>query len=891
MARSKALADRLAKLSPEKQALLQQRLERAGRAAPGSAAARRSPNGGEGRHAPEIGRRTALQALLRQPAEPLVDEELWEALIDVGRREARARESAEDLQQEAALGPEVDGKAVAYISLALARMGAFREAHEVYTLGELRRRCSILPDYRKAMRRWLATLVEDGLLETDGRRFSNPQPLPPPALVEALSDDERDHYGGNLAAMLTGRKHPLEFLIPGGSSENLEENYARSPIFRYCNGVSAALLAAVVGHLPAERRIRVLEIGAGTGGTSVSLLPVLPRDRAVYVYTDVSRFFVDLGRKKFAQYPFLHFAELDIDDEPRRQGLTPGAFDVVVAAHVLHATRELRATLRHVVSLLTPGGLLLLLEETRFLRNFHFTMGFLPGFDRFEDYDLRPMHPLLDTAQWQELLLSNGFSSFAAFTAPGALPDRLGVDVMLARRLTDAVVSTDPMSGAESAAIPRRRDRRRAPLSFAQERLWRYARERPGSSLHNVYHGVRLRGRLGIGLLQHCLHALVRRHEVLRSCFAAPEEAAASYIETDRLPVVRQMDLRLVVETEHHEVLGQAVRRLAAVPFELERGPLVRAVLFRLRDEESVLLLLVHHIIIDGWSLMLLVREMASLIAAFKTGKPAARSEPAFQFGDFAAWQRHRAAEGAFGRELDYWRRQLAGWSVDPAPMDLAVANEPRGASEKRLLTGAQLRVIKAFSQRSRVTLFTTLLTAFKVLLHRLTGESVVVVGTPSAGRGREELEGTVGFFLNLLPLRTRLAGNPTYSELLGRVREVTLAAYAHQDLPFEYLLQEIGMERSDGSLPFRAIFNLPTRGAGEDAPLSAAGVVIEPFLTGEVGSEVDLVFYAVEQRDGLRLHFAYDSLVFDRQQRVALIEDYRDLLEEITTQPEKRLS
>ncbi len=422
MARSSALAKRLAKLSPEKRALLEKRLGRAKQVeAEGPRAAARAGID-----------RDALAKLLEQPAVPLVDDDLWQKMVEAGLRQAKASDSTEGLKREASLEPKLNGHAAAYICVALERLGAFREAGERYTLEELREHCSILPDYHKALRRWLVTLAEDGLLRIDGETYSNPTALPPEDLE--ISDDDRRHYGENLSAIMTGGRHPLEFLVPGGSTKGLEENYTRSPTFQYCNGVSSEILGTAVEQLPADRRMRCLEIGAGTGGTSVSLLPVLPKDRSVYVFTDVSRLFVDLGREKFAEYPFLVCDELDIEKDPLEQGYQRHAYDWIVAAHVLHATRNLHETLEHVCSLLAPGGMLLLLEETRFLRKFNFSMGFLPGFDHFEDYDLRPLHPLLDSESWGKLLLANGFSDFATMTDPEALPQVLGVDVMLARK-------------------------------------------------------------------------------------------------------------------------------------------------------------------------------------------------------------------------------------------------------------------------------------------------------------------------------------------------------------------------------------------------------------------------------------------------------------------------
>ena len=240
--------------------------------------------------------------------------------------------------------------------------------------------------------------------------------------------------------MMRGKSHPLEFFIPGGSSQRLEKSYTLSPTFRYCNGVSAELIRTQVEALPPDRRLRVLEIGAGTGGTTVSLLPELPAERSIYLYTDISRYFTDLGRNKFSDYPFLRYAELNVEDDPLAQGLPAGSFDWIVAAHVLHATRDLRQTVTHTARLLAPGGILLLLEETRFLRKFNFTMGFLPGFDRFEDEDLRQLHPLLSSEEWRSFLLAHGFSDFASFTDPEELPQVLGVDVMIARRSPEVEV-------------------------------------------------------------------------------------------------------------------------------------------------------------------------------------------------------------------------------------------------------------------------------------------------------------------------------------------------------------------------------------------------------------------------------------------------------------------
>ncbi|HYH45832.1 MAG TPA: class I SAM-dependent methyltransferase, partial [Thermoanaerobaculia bacterium] len=327
----------------------------------------------------------------------------------------------------------LDEQAAAFLCAALRRLDVFQQAGEERTIEGLIAAGGILPKYGKVLRRWLEALREEGLVERHGETWVAREPLPPPAFEALTTDEQRTYYGENLTAVLTGRVHPLEFYLRGGSSTSVESSYRVLPIFRYCNGISAAVLEAQVRALPAGTRLRILEIGAGTGGTTASLLPLLPAQRTVFHFTDVSKFFTDMGRKKFQELPFVRYRELDIEKDPAEQGYPPASFDWVVAAHVLHATRSIAETLAHVRQLLAPGGGLLLLEETRFQRKYNFSMGFLPGFDNFADYGLRPLHPLLSSEQWGKALGAAGFTDFATFTEPGSAAEVMGVDVMLAR--------------------------------------------------------------------------------------------------------------------------------------------------------------------------------------------------------------------------------------------------------------------------------------------------------------------------------------------------------------------------------------------------------------------------------------------------------------------------
>ncbi|HEX3556707.1 MAG TPA: class I SAM-dependent methyltransferase [Thermoanaerobaculia bacterium] len=422
--------ERRAKLSPDKRLLLEKRLQGLAASAELRAAA---PPLEAPAPAPDDPAALAAELALGTGAPAPVSGELWAALVEAGSQEARRLAAAPDLLADAAREPVHDRRAAAFLGSALRRLKVFQQAGEEWTIDGLIAGRGILPKYHKVLRRWLEAFVEEGLMTRHGHGYVAREPVPSPALDALLTDEQRDYYGKNLTAVLTGETHPLEFYLPGGSSQSVESSYRELPIFRYCNGISAAVLAAQTRALPAGARLRFLEVGAGTGGTTASLLPLLPAASTIFVFTDVSRFFTDLGRKKFAALPFLRYRVLDVETDPVAQGFPAASFDWVVAAHVLHATRNVEETLRHVRRLLAPGGVLLLLEETRFQRKYNFSMGFLPGFDHFEDYDRRPLHPLLSSAQWRHELLAAGFQDFVSFTEPGSAPEVMGVDVMLAR--------------------------------------------------------------------------------------------------------------------------------------------------------------------------------------------------------------------------------------------------------------------------------------------------------------------------------------------------------------------------------------------------------------------------------------------------------------------------
>ncbi|MCP4662225.1 MAG: non-ribosomal peptide synthetase, partial [bacterium] len=344
--------------------------------------------------------------------------------------------------------------------------------------------------------------------------------------------------------------------------------------------------------------------------------------------------------------------------------------------------------------------------------------------------------------------------------------------------------------------VPVARDRE-LPLSFAQQRLWFLDQFEPGSSVYNIPTVVPLPGAVPAELLERVFNEVVRRHESLRTTFAATAGRP-------RQVIAAELDLPLPVVDLQQPAAGEReaeARRLAAAearrPFDLTRGPLVRVTLLRLAPENQVILVTIHHIVSDGWSMEVLRRELAVLFAAFLRGEPAPLPELPLQYGDFAHWQRQWLVGEVLEAELAYWRVELAGAPPclelpcdRPRPAVQTFRGRHLGVALSRELSAA----LAALSREHGATMFMTLLAAFTTLLSRWTGETDVVVGSPIAGRNHKEIEDLIGFFVNTLVLRTDLAGGtanrgPTYREVLARVREVALGAYAHQDLPFEQLV------------------------------------------------------------------------------------------------------
>ena len=431
-----------------------------------------------------------------------------------------------------------------------------------------------------------------------------------------------------------------------------------------------------------------------------------------------------------------------------------------------------------------------------------------------------------------------------------------------------------------------------AVLSFGQERLWLLDRLDPGKAVYNISRALRIRGRLDVEALGRALETIEERHEVLRSVFPAVDGNPVQVVGAARTSSLPVMDLGAFAEADREAEALRIAEEEAGRPFDLAVGPMLRAMLLRLGEEEHVLLVNIHHIVFDGWSTAIFDDELARLYAAYLEGRPSPLAAVTIQYADFAVWQREWLRGEVLEEQLSYWKGQLEG---APAVLELPTsrARSPvqsfRGATEAFSISQSVADGIRGLGQREGATLFMTLLAAFKVLLLRYSGQEDVVVGSPVAGRHRSDIEGLIGFFVNTLVLRTDLSGDPTFRELLGRVREVAIEAYAHQDLPFERLVEELNPERSLSHSPlFQVLMVLQN---ATDAGPRLAGVSVTALPMDVSTSKFDLVAHFADRGREIAASFRYNTDLFDASMMQRMVRHLEVLLGAIAEDPDRPLS
>jgi amino acid adenylation domain-containing protein len=447
--------------------------------------------------------------------------------------------------------------------------------------------------------------------------------------------------------------------------------------------------------------------------------------------------------------------------------------------------------------------------------------------------------------------------------------------------MTDSLLSNPnpALTGAEETAIE---DVYVFPLSFAQQRLWFFQQMYPESAAYNIPCATRLHGQLHAGHLQDALNEVIRRHESLRTSIDLLDGQPSQLISPAQEVSLPLVDLSELPDAEQDAEARRLAYEEIGRAFDLRCGPLLRGKLLRHSAEEHVLLLVLHHIICDGWSLSVLFNELTSLYAAYRAGQPSPLQELPVQYADYAVWQRERLAGEALEEQLAYWREQLSGApSVFELPTD-------RPRPQVQTLNGASFSFgfpnnlqtkLRQLCQREGVTLFMLLLGTFQVLLWRYSGQTDVLVGTPIAGRNRQEVESLIGFFVNTLVLRTDLSGSPSFRELLGRVREVCLGAYAHPELPFERLVEELQPERSLSHTPlFQVMFALQNTPGNE--VLQMPGLELGSIELEATTTAFDLTLNIEEVEEDIFGRLRYNTDLFETETIRRIAEHYLRLLE-----------
>ena len=439
--------------------------------------------------------------------------------------------------------------------------------------------------------------------------------------------------------------------------------------------------------------------------------------------------------------------------------------------------------------------------------------------------------------------------------------------------------------------IPRLNDRRDLKLSFAQQQLWLLDQIQPGDPTYSFTLARLMIGELNVSVLKSALTEIERRHETLRTTFTSVDGQPRQVIRASAVSQLQIIDLETIAAAQRS---AEAQKRLAAEalrPFDLALGPLFRATLFRLGDQEHILALTMHHIISDGWSTTILWRELSQLYTAFLSGQSSPLPELAIQYADYVAWQREQLTDEVLTKELDYWKTHLAG---APPLLQLPLAR-PRPAFQRSgeasatlTMDQAQADALRKLSRAEGVTTFMTVAAAFALVLSRHSGQDEIVIGTPVAGRNRREVEELIGFFTNTLVLRIDLRGNPTFRELLRRVQGVCLNAYAHQTLNFEQLIEELKPKRDQSHTPiFQVSLNMFNFERGD---IKLPGITTKPLATPLL-SKFDLTLYIVENPEAVDLRIVYNPDLFDRPSIVEMIEQLRHLCSQIVHEPCGRIS
>ncbi|WP_258556223.1 non-ribosomal peptide synthetase, partial [Fischerella thermalis] len=460
------------------------------------------------------------------------------------------------------------------------------------------------------------------------------------------------------------------------------------------------------------------------------------------------------------------------------------------------------------------------------------------------------------------------------------------------RALLELRLKQKELSIKKLTSISKRKSSDVLLLSLVQERLWLLYQFQPDIPLFNDSILIHVTGKLDSIALEKSLNEIIKRHEILRTTFKIVDTQPIQIIAPTITLKLLILDLQELSKPEQEELVKQIITEQSSKTFDLTQELLLRCKLIRLKQQEHIILLTMHHIICDGLSRQIFYRELGTLYQAFCDGTAPALPELPIQYADFALWQRQSLDDETYESQLVYWQQKLENLPpVLALPTDnpRPAVQSLRGARQTLILPQSLTEALKSLSQKEGVTLFMVLLAAFKTLLYRYTGQTDLVVGTPIANRNQIETENLLGCFINTLVLRTNLSNNPSFRELLARVRETTLAAYAHQDLPFEQLVKELQPERTLSHNPlFQTMFVF------QDSPLQALelpGLKLTPSIVDSGFAEFDLTLFLEDTKLGLMGALEYSTDLFRADTINRMIGHWQTLLARIVSHPDENIS
>ena len=464
------------------------------------------------------------------------------------------------------------------------------------------------------------------------------------------------------------------------------------------------------------------------------------------------------------------------------------------------------------------------------------------------------------------------------------------LELMLQKQAQQA---TEPAPEPEQRSIPRRAGGEPAPLSFGQQRLWVLDQFQPGSAFYNMPLVMQLDGPLDVPTLEASLNEIARRHDVLRTTFRATTGEPVQVVAPDLRLTLARLDVEHLPEDKRRDEALRLVIEEGQRPFNLASGPLVRGTLVRLDDERHMLALILHHIIFDGWSMGVILREIIAIYPALLAKRPVPLPPLPIQYGDYAAWQRQRLQGETLEKQLAFWKGELGGKvGALELPTDRERPTVPsftaNGAKQHLHIARPLADALIALSKQDGGTLFMTLLVAYQTLLHRYSGQDTILVGSPIANRNDDDIEGMIGFFNNMLVLHGDLHGAPTFRDMLRQVRETTLRAYDHQELPFERLVEEFQPSQTMSRSPlFQVMFAL------QNAPrpvLKHGGLALQAINIDLGTARFDLSLSVRENEAGLVATMLYNTDLFDAPTIERMLGHYHHLLESFVATPDTPL-